>query len=364
MTHADTHTHNAERRIVVTGAAGFIGRRVVAARLDNGDEVAAIVRPGGAADMDAGARRIEADLSEPSLSDAALDAIGSADTVIHLAGRMTGDDRDHEKDTVAPTRRVMEAIAASRGGSGAASPGAPPDLVLVSSLSVYGYASLPDDGPLDELTPLEPDPQFRDAYARAKLAQEALARRAAQEMGLRVRVVRPGAVVSDSRLWTARLGVRAAGRLFRIGDPIAPIIHVDECAAAICAAAQTPIDRNDILCEPAETGRTGAFDVVNLIGDSPPRVSTHIEKLAETDEAPTSVVKIPWRIAKVAGQAGALIALIAPGIAARLPSLARAEALHARFKPLQYHNHRMRSRLIGHSPPEDAKSAQETMSVS
>ena len=179
------------RRLVVTGATGFLGREVVRAAEAAGASVVPVSRSGGAP-LDLAAADAEARLTE-------LLTEGAPATVIHLAGLMSGNDAEHEAGTVAPTRAVLAAIRAAAPPAPAPADGLP-DLVHASSLSVYGYAALPDGATLDETTPLETRPQARDAYARAKLAQEAMLLRAAQRRGLRARVLRPGAIVRDLQL--------------------------------------------------------------------------------------------------------------------------------------------------------------------
>ena len=70
--------------VVVTGAAGYIGRHVVAAVADLGFDVVAVVRPGRVADLDPRARLLEADLLAPEFDVARLTGPDVA-AVIHLA---------------------------------------------------------------------------------------------------------------------------------------------------------------------------------------------------------------------------------------------------------------------------------------
>ena len=201
-------------RIVITGASGFVGRHAVQAARAAGHTVVALTRQ---AQDDLGADTVHAlDLGTPEAADALVPILDGADAVIHAAAAMAGDDADHAHGTLAPTRAVLSALKAVSG---------PVRLVLVSSFSVYGFASLPEGTLLTELTPLEPEPQKRDAYTRAKLAQEELAVAAARETGRDLWLVRPGAIYGPGRLDTAHPGsARRGRRISPSDDPAIPAV--------------------------------------------------------------------------------------------------------------------------------------------
>lgn len=70
-------------RVVVTGAGGYIGRHVVTALLDRGFDVAAVVRPGGNADVDPRADVVAADVLVEGFDPAGL--VAGAQAFVHLA---------------------------------------------------------------------------------------------------------------------------------------------------------------------------------------------------------------------------------------------------------------------------------------
>ncbi|MEM6441636.1 MAG: NAD-dependent epimerase/dehydratase family protein [Pseudomonadota bacterium] len=328
------------RPIVLAGAAGFLGSRIAQTTLDRGLTLRAVVRRdvAGEAPWAARAELHRLDLSETPEGDAdlALDALlEGAEAVIHAAAAFTGDDRTQARDTVAPTRRLLAALARRRAQAGTA-----PRLVLVSSLAVYGYAALPDGAQLDETTPLEPSPERRDAYCRGKLAQEALALSAAQEEGLEIRVVRPGAIVALDRLSTARLGLSLGGRLATIGpDAALPTVDVDFCARTILAAALTPVARHEAGPE------AGPFEAINLIDPDPPLRSAHLSRLQETGW-PKKIVSLPRKPLRLAATAVSTLGDLWPALPRRLPGVLRAESFEARFKPLIWNASRQRALLV------------------
>jgi nucleoside-diphosphate-sugar epimerase len=148
-------------RVVVTGAAGFIGSHVAETLAAAGHTVVAVDRPGHRGTSAPGITRAAVDLAAddpPGLAD--------ADVVVHLAGRpgvrsSWGDAATH-RDNVETTRRLLDACAAVRKR---------PRVILASSSSVYGSADRPcaED---DDLRPESP-------YGHSKRRAEDLARAAA-----------------------------------------------------------------------------------------------------------------------------------------------------------------------------------------
>ncbi|SDH81893.1 NAD-dependent epimerase/dehydratase family protein [Agrococcus jejuensis] len=72
------------QHVIVTGAAGYVGRHVVTALLDAGAEVTAVVRPGRGDRVDERARIAELDLLDPA-SDLSTLLEPPADALVHLA---------------------------------------------------------------------------------------------------------------------------------------------------------------------------------------------------------------------------------------------------------------------------------------
>lgn len=72
------------QHVLVTGAAGYIGRHVVTALMEHGARVTAVVRPGTAARVPAGAGVVELDLLDPA-ADLAPVLEPVPDAVVHLA---------------------------------------------------------------------------------------------------------------------------------------------------------------------------------------------------------------------------------------------------------------------------------------
>ena len=298
------------RRILVTGAGGFLGRAVVDAAVERGHLVRAVARrdlPVWNCDR---VENVAADLGTANIAP----LLRGIDVVVHAAGRMNGDDADQRRETVDPTRRLLTACSAID---------RPPLVVLVSSLSVYGHATLAPWAELDETCPIEPHPDRRDAYTRARLAQE----RALHDSALPSWTLRVGAIYGPGRLWNGHLGVARGPVLIRTAkDGEIPLIHVESCARAITLAAETA---------PPAPGRTsggGGGPVLNLVDDALPDRRAYLAQLIRAGW-PRVVIPVPWRWLDQIGR-------IVSG-----PGLLRPETLRARMMPLRYSNARARARL-------------------
>jgi nucleoside-diphosphate-sugar epimerase len=324
--------------VLVTGANGFLGRRIVARLRARGAPVRALVRRApGSADAppwadDPGVEVIICDLSTEGVD--LSGAVSGIRAAIHAAAAMSAGDAGHGANTLAPTRRLIDAICAADGPR--------PVFVLVSSYAVYGYAALPEGSALDETVPTEPDPHLRDAYARAKIAQEAMAIAAAQRRDLPVRILRPGAIYGPGRLWTARLGFRK-GPLAVVpgGGASVPAVSVIACADALALAALAPAPQVSDTPLP----RLGAgVEVFNVVDDDAPSQDRWLAAVSGALGV-KKTVHLPARRMFQAAKALGLSEIVSAALPACLPGPLRDAALAARFKPLRHVNARLKARL-------------------
>jgi len=223
-------------RILVTGAAGFIGLRVVEGLLDRGfRNLVCFVRPSSnTAGLDAliNGRRQPAriDVIKGNLlsrADCEAASVGAA-VVFHLAAG-TGEKSfpDAFMNSVVATRNLLEAgirYADLR------------RFVLVSSFTVYSNQQRSHR--LDESCPLETEPARRDAYCFAKIKQEELVAEYGKGRGVPYVVVRPGSVYGAGKSQiTGRVGLGTFGLFLHLGGSnTVPFTYVDNCAEAIVLA--------------------------------------------------------------------------------------------------------------------------------
>ena len=299
-------------RLLITGAAGFIGRATVAEARARGQEVIAVIRSTAPADWqeDAGIETLHCDLSQDTCVPDLAEAMRRCDAVIHAAAHLGGDSSALGSDTLVATRNLLRARPE----------GLP--LVLVSSITVYDTDLKAPGALIDEDTPLFAPGTAPDGYANAKLAQEALCR----EAGGPLWILRPGAVWGKGRSWNALIGVALGPLVLRIdsGGEL-PLTHVSQTASTLVNAALT-----------APHGTTA----VNILDDDRPTRARFCAAHGRETGWPRICLPMPWRLW------AALARILAP-VGPRLPGLLRLPSLRARVMPLRYSNAALRRAFGG-----------------
>ncbi len=221
-------------RALVTGAAGFLGRELVARLLSQGDGVVrCLVRPGhDTAVLEKHGTSVEIVRGNMTSRPDVQAALQDVDVVYHLAAAMKGSAADMFLNTVVGSERLLEALAARPGTR----------VVLVSSLGVYGVADLPRGAMVDEDTPLERAPHKRDPYSYSKWRQEKLFFEHQARIGFPLVVTRPGVIYgAGGGPLSARVGVNVFGTFLSLGGGNAlPLSHVRNCAHALAVAGNHP----------------------------------------------------------------------------------------------------------------------------
>jgi nucleoside-diphosphate-sugar epimerase len=226
-------------RILVTGAAGFIGSRVLQCLMDRGfRNLVCLVRP--STDL----ARIEAIVERRPpgtqievlkgnlLSQEDCEAASSDVTLIfHLAAGIGEKSfADAFLNSVVATRNLLDAsLRRARLRR----------FVLVSSFSVYSNSNKPQGQLLDESCPVEEHPEFRgEAYSFAKVRQEQIVIEYGKNRGVPYVLVRPGSVYGEGNgEITGRVGIGTFGFYLHLGGSnTIPFTYVDNCAEAIVLA--------------------------------------------------------------------------------------------------------------------------------
>lgn len=217
------------RRVLVTGASGFIGGHVCEALLRIGIEVRAMVRASSDLRQLDGLdlELCEADLGDPLSLERACAGV---DLVVHTAAAVGsfGEWQHFHEVGVLGTERLI--YAAERAGVGR--------FVHVSSIAAYGLREHPR--PLIEDSPFDEHPQGWNHYVREKVLSEQILWKAHEAGRIQATAIRPSVVIGARdrnaiprmadllRLPIAALPGRAENRF--------PVVTIEDCVDAIVRA--------------------------------------------------------------------------------------------------------------------------------
>jgi uncharacterized protein (TIGR01777 family) len=215
--------------VAVTGATGTIGRAVVRALLDRGDDVIALSRDPERAVSVLGDQVEAFAWADPKTEPAPAEALREAEAVIHLLGEPVSQrwsdqaKREIRDSRVLGTRNLVETL--NKTGA---------RLQTLVSQSASGWYGAHGDEPLDESAPAGDD--FLAGVVRD---WEAEARKADDDGGMRVVLARTGVVLSreggalEKMLPFFKMGV---GGPVAGGDQYVPWIHMDDVVGALLFA--------------------------------------------------------------------------------------------------------------------------------
>ena len=213
-------------KVLVTGAGGFLGRRLSARLLRDGAQVRLLVlrRDSGRPLPDG--EILEGDVGDPAVARRAAEGV---DVVFHLASTyrlQCAPESVHRAVHVAGTLQLLEASRAAGVSR----------FVHCSTVGVHGHVRQP---PANETAPFAP----RDVYQRTKLEGELLAMGYCRERGLPVAVVRPAAIYGpgDDRLKKLyRMATSNPTIVLGSGEIRYHMIHVEDLVDGMLLAARRP----------------------------------------------------------------------------------------------------------------------------
>jgi nucleoside-diphosphate-sugar epimerase len=224
--------------VLITGAAGFIGHRVVKGLLERGfRNLVCFTRPTSNV-----ARLNTLVSSKPPgvqvkvvkgnlLSREDCEAVCKDVAVVYHLAAGTGEKSfaDAYMNSVVATRNLLEAVlkyACLR------------RFVLVSSFSVYTNCDKPQGRLLTESCPVEEYPHLRgEAYCFGKAKQEQIVSQYGKDSEIPYVIIRPGSVYGDETAIPGRVGISTFGLFLHMGGSnTIPFTHVENCAEAIVLA--------------------------------------------------------------------------------------------------------------------------------
>ncbi len=224
--------------ILVTGATGFIGGRLLARLLESGKKVRVLARR--YAEQFRNQPNLEVMFGDLGDASAVDRAVQGTSLVYHVGGVVHGHPHEFRRGSVEGTRNIVNAAIKHDVQK----------LVYVSSLSVLHSAAGKTGEVIDESWPLEPKPEARGIYTQTKLAAEQIVTAAVNEHGLPAVIIRPSEVIGHGApLLSSGVALQAGGRLviFGNGKTIVPMVHVEDVVDGLLAAADQELEPGTII---------------------------------------------------------------------------------------------------------------------
>jgi len=244
------HIINDNELVLITGANGFIGTKVLESLLMLGmRHIRCFIRPTGninkiekiISDWD-GKANIEIIKGNLLSREDCGSAIDSVSVVYHLAaGRGEKSYPNAYLNSVVTTRNLLDAILENKRFK---------RFVNVSSFTVYSNRKLRSGDLLDEACKVEERPELRgEAYCYAKVKQELLILEYHKKYAIPYVILRPGVVYGPGNPGiTGRVGIDTFGVFLHLGGSnIIPLTYVDNCAEAIVLAGLKPGIDHEVL---------------------------------------------------------------------------------------------------------------------
>jgi len=276
--------------VLVTGAAGFIGSRLVRRLLSEGKQVCAFDVMACPESLEGEDRLswIQGDITKRENVKIAVDKCGS---IFHLAALVgdRGQAEHHKKITVDGTQTLFELVLESS---------VQPRVVLASSIVVYGdqingqrcYEGMPHGC-------------FFGPYGESKQAQEVIAHQFIQQ-GLDIRIVRPANVYgAGSKPWVDDVCtelLKGMPVLIAEGNYDAGLVHVDNVIEVLMLASSSEGGKGQIFNAADEEGvtwRRYMKDLADCCGASKPKSIPRIvaKYLAKSGELAFRLMKTETR---------------------------------------------------------------------
>jgi nucleoside-diphosphate-sugar epimerase len=315
--------------ILVTGAAGFVGSRVVASLLDRGfSNIRCFTRPSSEpakvdvmTDLQSNRRGVQVVLGNLLSREDCIAATQGVAVVFHLAsGRGEKYYPDAFMNSVVTTRNLLDACVQHK---------CMKRFVNISSFAVYSNKNKRSRHLLDETSPVEMHPELQgEAYCFAKVKQDGIVSEYGNKFGIPYVIVRPGHIYGPgNEAITSRVGIGTFGLFLHLGgsNPI-PFTYVDNCADAIVLAG-------------LKEGVDG--EVFNVVDDDPPS-SRRFLRLYKRNVKHFKSVYLPHAVSYALCYLWEKYSRWSEG---QLPPVLNRNRWHASWKKTRYSNQKLKTRL-------------------
>lgn len=309
-------------KILITGAGGFLGARIVASLLAMGQtDLRCQIREGRGADKlgalaqghpGASVEVVACNLLSPADSARLVQGV---DLIIHAAAGTRGAPADMMLNTVVATRNLLDGAVAAGVRR----------IAVVSSFAVYNSETLPNGALFDERSPTEAVGIEKGAYAYSKVRQEQLVLEYQARHGFEHVFIRPGVIYGPGgSAMSSRVGIRALGWFFSLGRSVLlPLSHVDNCADAVCVAALK--------------GAPGG--IFNAVDDDLPTCAEYLRRYrAEVERL--RVVPLPYTVLETGARWLQAYSRKSKG---QLPAILTPYIVRSMYRPLRYSNQALKS---------------------
>jgi nucleoside-diphosphate-sugar epimerase len=219
-------------RVLLTGASGFLGRRVAKLLLAGGHDVVSLGRSAPDPSSPVAGRFIHADLSDAGRIGRAAKEAGEVDSIIHLAALVPKEaGQDQAAEAFAANVMGTVHLFGAFGRAGQAN-------VVASTAEVYGLPEGHD--PIGE----EAEPHPLSWYGASKVATEAYCRTLESHEQMRIAILRltvlygAGDMIQRAIPNFVRSAVRDAPIRIYGGEELRDYLHVDDAAQAVIVAWQ------------------------------------------------------------------------------------------------------------------------------
>lgn len=222
-------TANRMERVLVTGASGYVGTKVVRALVRGGYWVRALVRPTSNVER-LKQLGVEIFLGDVRSFEDVNEAAAGMDFVAHLAAGVQGSQQSIVDSCVCGARNVARAASLQRVRR----------VLYMSSLSVYDFTRLRDGQEITAESALESDPESRGAYSIGKRLAEDVALSQLSSQGPAWTILRPSLIVGGGRDLIAPLGTSLGNTVLCMSSrrKYLALVHVEDVAMAVVKILQ------------------------------------------------------------------------------------------------------------------------------